>query len=153
MRLLLLALAAGIAMGGADRRVVDSADAGDAMSELAHGYAGHLAASGTMSGKPFRQTTGWMRYALDVFDDTPVTVVLMMAGGDSVTREFDVVVEDSLVATRTVPASALATMVLEVAVPFSVTKGRANIAIVIRARGGVTPRLHVLRTLQDHNEL
>ena len=161
MRLPLIALAGALASllpsvpidrGTPDRRVVDVVVAGDATSEAAHGYAGHLATAGTSDGVAFRRTAGWMRYALHTFDDTEVTVVLVFAR-DSVARQYDVVVEDSLVASRTLaPAAAPATTV-EISVPFAVTRGKAEVSVVLRARGGPTPSLRELRTLQDHNEL
>ena len=144
-----------------DRRVVDVAEAGDARSESTHGYAGHEASSGVAGGAPYRQARGWMRYALATFDDTEVTVACTFVAPDGVAegaadesaagravngpRAYDVVVEDSVVATRTV--------VVEIPVPFVLTKGKTNIAVVIRARGGPTPALRQIRTIQDHNEV
>lgn len=135
-----------------DRRVVDVVLAGDETSESAHGYAGYLARAGSRDGAPYRTTAGWMRYALHTFDDTPVTVVLVLAR-DSVSRQYDVVVEDSLVATRTLDPDGAPVAIVEVDVPFAVTRGRAEVSVVVRARGGPTPALRELRTLQDHNEL
>lgn len=34
-----------------------------------------------------------------------------------------------------------------------VTKGKTNIVVIIRARGGLTPALRELRTIQDHHEV
>ncbi len=152
-----------------DRRVVDVAEAGDARSESTHGYAGHEASSGVAGGAPYRQARGWMRYALATFDDTEVTVACTFVAPDGVAegaadesaagravngpRAYDVVVEDSVVATRTVSASAAAPVVVEIPVPFVLTKGKTNIAVVIRARGGPTPALRQIRTIQDHNEV
>lgn len=135
-----------------DRRVVDVVTAGDAASEASHGYVGHLATAGVEQQASVRRTTGWIRYALDAFDDSPVTVALVFAPGDSVSRAFDVVVEDSVVATRMLPAH-MTTATVDISVPFAITKGRSSIAIVLRARHGVTPALRALRTVQDHNEL
>lgn len=135
-----------------DRRVVDVAEAGDPASEASHGFAGHDAASGVANGKPYRSTQGWMRYALTTYDDTEVTVALVFAGIDSVPRSYDVVVEDSVIASRTFSPTTGGTVVVELGVPFGITKGKASIAVVLRARGGPTPALHEIRTVQDHNE-
>lgn len=134
-----------------DRRVVDVAEVGNARSEAAHGYAGHEVIAGTVDGKPFRQARGWMHFALTTFDDTEVTVSCTFVGIDSVSRGYDLVVEDSVIATRTLPAQAAPTIV-DVTVPFSLTKGKTNITIVLRARGGLTPALREVRTIQDHHE-
>ncbi|HYW30952.1 MAG TPA: DUF6805 domain-containing protein [Gemmatimonas sp.] len=136
-----------------DRRVVDLVLAGDAPSEAAHGFAGHETSTGARAGKPFRTTSGWMHYAMTTFDDTPVTVALTFLGVDTVARSFDVVVEDSVIASRVLAAPLDSTIVIELSVPFSITKGRSNIAIVLRARGGRTPALREVRTVQDHHEV
>jgi ATP adenylyltransferase/5',5'''-P-1,P-4-tetraphosphate phosphorylase II len=94
-----------------------------------------------------------MRYALTTYDDTEVTVACTFVGNDSVPRSYDVVVEDSLIATRTFKSQTAVPTVVEITVPFALTKGKTNIAVVIRARGGPTPALHKLRSIQDHNEL
>ena len=142
-----------IVPGSSDRRVVDRAEAGDAASEEAHGYAGHDATSGTVRGKAYRQARGWMRYALTTFDDTEVTLALTFVAIDSMPRGYDVIVEDSLVASPTfAPKGADQIVLVEHRVPFILTKGKANIAVTIRGRGGFTPALHEVRTVQDHNE-
>ncbi len=140
-----------------DRRVVDVVSVGDPRSEAAHGYAGHDVSTGVVNGKPFRQSLGWMHYTLATFDDTDVTIACTFVGVDSATgvhsRTFDIVVEDSLIATRTVLAVSSAPVVVEIGVPFAVTKGKTNIVVIIRARGGLTPALRELRTIQDHHEV
>jgi hypothetical protein len=136
-----------------DRRVVDVAEAGNAESEATHGYAGHDAFTGVAGGKPYRQARGWMHYALTTFDDTEVTVAFDFLAVDSMPRRYDVVVEDSLIATRTFSSTASTPVAVELTVPFSITKGKTNIAVTVRARGGLTPALHALRTIQDHNEV
>ncbi|MES2521814.1 MAG: DUF6805 domain-containing protein [Gemmatimonadota bacterium] len=138
--------------GDRDRRVVDLVLAGDVGSEATHGYAGHDARSGLAAGKPFRQTAGWMHYAMTTFDDTPVTLALTFVGVESQRRRYYIVVEDSVIASREFSAPADSSVVVEISVPFSITKGRSNIAVVIRARSGVTPALREMRTVQDHHE-
>jgi hypothetical protein len=141
-----------IAPASLDRRVVDRVDAGDADSEALHGYAGHDAASGAVRGKAYRQARGWMRYALSTFDDTEVTLAFTFVATDSMPRGYDVIVEDSLVASPTLAPGGAELVVVEQRVPFALTKGKANIAVTIRGRGGFTPALHEVRTVQDHNE-
>jgi hypothetical protein len=145
--------------GARDRRIVDTVIVGDARSEAAHGYLGDDVRAGTTDGVTYREARGWMRYALTTFDDTEVTVSCTFAataGGQSAesatdVRRFDLVVEDSVVATQDFAPSAEARTV-NVLVPMVLTRGKTNIAIVIRARGGATPALRELRTVQDHNE-
>ncbi len=157
----LLSLIASASLAGAwypatpDRRIVDRVEVGNPHSETQHGYEGRDAIAGVAGGVPFRQTRQWLHYALTTFDDTEVTLALTFVGlaGDSTSREVDVVVEDSLVATRTVRVPAGNISMVEVAVPFTLTKGKSGIIVFIRARGGLTPALRELRTIQDHYEL
>ena len=148
---LALTLAA-LTLGAPDRRVVDRVDVGDPSSEAMHGFAAHESTLVTAGGVSARVTRGWMRYAMHVFDDTEVTVAMTFAP-DSVSRQVDVVVEDSVVARRTIADSRTLPESITVDVPFTVTKGKASIVVVLRARDGVTPALRELRTVQDHNEL
>ncbi len=139
----------------ADRRVVDVVDVGSALSEAAHGYDGSEAISGLIDGHSYRQTRGWMHFAMKTFDDTPVTIACtFLAGrGDASGRTFDIVVEDSVVATRVLTIDSVAPLVVEISVPFSLTKGKTHIALFVRARGELTPPLHQVRTIQDHYEV
>ncbi|MCA0374125.1 MAG: hypothetical protein LCH84_00555 [Gemmatimonadetes bacterium] len=135
----------------ADRRIVDTVVAGDAESEAAHGYAGHDDLAGVVQDTTFRRARGWMRYAMTAFDDTEVTLEGVFAG-EAEARQVDLLVEDSLVARRTVaPASGPVT--IAVRVPFAITRGRATIAVMVRGREGWTPALRLLRVVQDHHEL
>jgi hypothetical protein len=135
-----------------DRRVVDAVTVADRRSEAAHGYAAHADTSAALNGVAYRQTRGWMHFTLKTFDDTDVTLALTFVATDSVSRRYDVVVEDSVIASRTFDASA-PSPVVEVPVPFSLTKGKTVVVVLVRARDGLTPPLRELRTIQDHNEL
>ncbi|WP_411280226.1 DUF6805 domain-containing protein [Gemmatimonas sp.] len=134
-----------------DRRVVDVVEVGQVHSEVGHGYAAHDDTSGIDGGTSFRQARGWIRYALTTFDDTDVTIACTFLGTAS--GNYDLVVEDSLIASKRFDATTGVPTVVEIVVPFAVTKGKTNIAVLLRARGGSTPRLHELRTIQDHNEV
>ena len=134
-----------------DRRVVDLVEAGSALSEALHGYAGHDDTTGTADGRAYRQARGWMRYAVTTFDDTEVTIACTFLG--SASGSFDLIVEDSVIATKRVDVTTGTPTVVELLVPFAVTKGKTSIAVTLRAHDGPTPRLHELRTIQDHNEV
>ena len=134
-----------------DRRVVDLLEAGNALSEADHGYAGHDDTTGTADGRAYRQARGWMRYAVTTFDDTEVTIACTFLS--SASGSFDLIVEDSVIATKRVDVTTGTPTVVELLVPFAVTKGKTSIAVMLRAHSGPTPRLHELRTIQDHNEV
>ena len=135
-----------------DRRIVDTAEAGNPSSEAVHGYAGDDVRVGMSGGQSYRQARGWMHYALKTFEDTPVTVACTFVGTDNVARGYDIVVEDSVITSRTFTSQPNTTAVAEIAVPFSLTKGKSYVAVIIRARGGETPALQMIRTIQDHYE-
>lgn len=136
-----------------DRRIVDAVSVGNPASERAHGYAGRADTVALFDGVPARQTREWMHFALKTFDDTDVTLALTFVVADSVPRRYDVVVEDSVVASKTFGPQDSAKPVVDVPVPFVLTKGKTNIVVYVRARGGLTPALREIRTIQDHNEL
>ena len=93
-----------------------------------------------------------MRYALNVFDDTEVTVACTLLGADGVPLAFELVVEGQVVATRTLTSASATPSIVEVRVPFVITRGRTNILVTIRATHGLTPALLEMRTIQDHLE-
>jgi len=132
-----------------DRRVVDKITVGDVRSERDHAYAGADVTSGVAGDRAFRQASGWLRYALTVFDDTEVTVALTFLGSDA-PRAFDLIVENHLVSSYTFRSGVAATV--ELRVPLELTKGHTNILVMLRATNGPTPALLELRTIQDHNE-
>ena len=135
-----------------DRRIVDTAEAGNPSSEAVHGYAGDDVSVGISNGKSYRQTRSWMHYALKTFEDTPVTIACTFVSSDGPSRNYDIVIDDSVIASRTFTAQPNASSIVEIAVPFSLTKGKASVAVIIRARGGPTPALQTIRTIQDHYE-
>ena len=135
-----------------DRRIVDSVTVANLASETSHGYAGQADTVGLADGVRFRQTRGWLHYALRTFDDTEVTLALSFVPTDSVSRDYDVVVADSVIATRSYAGRRDSLPTVEVPVPFALTRGKASIIVLLRARGGLTPPLREVRTIQDHNE-
>ncbi len=139
-----------------DRRVVDRVDVGNADSDARHGYDGYGAERGAIGGLTFRQTRGWIHYTMTTFDDTPVTIActfIRADARDATPRTVDLVVEDSVVATRTVAVPADSTLTLDVDVPLGLTKGKTRVVVILRARDGLTPALRELRTIQDHYEV
>ena len=137
------------------RRIVDIVRVGDTANERDHDYAGEEVTTGVASGKPFRQTRHWMRYALKVYEDTEVTVACTFVGSAAARVPFEFVVEDRLVASHVFTSSSSAPEVAELRVPFALTKGKTNSMVMLRAAKGAngpTPALLELRTIQDHLE-
>lgn len=143
---------------GPDRRIVDRVVAGDAASEAAHGYVGTASLAGVDALGSYRASHGWMHYAMATFEDTEVTLALTFAT-DSLERSFDTLVEGSLVSTTVLEATAAtelgstSAIHVELLIPFHLTAGKSGVAVLIRARGNVPPKLREMRTVQDHNEV
>lgn len=144
----------------ADRRTVDRVIAGDARSESLHGFAGHDTRSGVDENGSYRETTAWFGYSLAIFEDTDVTLRLSFKA-DTVSRGYNVVVEDSLIASRgldpvnqspTAGSESKSIVHIDAMVPFALTKGKNFITVTIRSREGLTPGLREISTIQDHNE-
>ncbi len=140
-----------------DRRVVDVVLVGEDTSAATHGFDGREVSRGSLHGQTFRQTRAWMHLSLKTFDDTRVTVAYACIGADTLGRaaplQFELVVEDSVLATPTLALALGESATTEVSVPFSLTRGKTSIAVLIRARGGRSPAVRELRTIQDHHEL
>lgn len=114
-----------------DRRIVDRVVMGDRRSEQEHAC---------------QRADAWTRCALSVFDDTEVTISATFAASET-PRTFDLVVENTVVTSRTFKSRDSATV--ELRVPSPVTHGRTNILVTLR---GDVPPLVSLRSIQDHNE-
>jgi len=142
-------LPAGAAQG---RRVVDVVTAGDSASERAHDFAGDCVTGGTIDGRPYWQTRGWLSYALAVYEDTEVTLACTFRGSEGRTLPFDLLVEGRKIATHRFASPSSAPVSVEIRVPFSLTRGLTSIFIMLRAVDGPTPGLLDLRTVQEHLE-
>lgn len=145
-----------------DRRVVDAVRVGDFESELHRGFADHESNAASDSLGSYRVVSGWLHYSLATFEDTEVTVGIALTS-EREPRLVDVLVEDSLIRTvntdslnqpgiRVASAAGAGITMLEIDVPFTLTRGKSQITVVLRSRNGVTPKLREVRTIQYHNE-
>lgn len=135
------------------RRVVDVVVVGSPRSEEAHEYAGERVTDGRADGRTWREGPGWQRYILTVFDDTDVTVVCTFRGSEGQPRRFALEVEGRVIPTRPFASPSAVPVTVEIRVPFSVTRGRTSIGVVLRGVDGPMPGLLELRTVQEHLEL
>ena len=148
--LLVLSLAPVAASQG--RRVVDVVNAGDAASEREHDYAGEGATAGVIDGRAYRQARGWLSYAMAVYDDTEVTLTCVFRGTEGRSLAFDLLVDGRPVKTRTVVPPSSLPAIVDLRIPFEITKGLTAIRVMLRAVDGPTPPLLELRTVQEHLE-
>ena len=133
-----------------DRRVVDTVVAGDEVSEGQHGYLGDRQQIDVVHGQHARRVTSSVRYTLTTFDDTEVTVACTFLGATP--AQYDLLVHDRVVATKQITPHGDTPTVVEVDVPFPLTKGQATIVVTLRAHHGASLLLHEVRTIQEHNE-
>jgi hypothetical protein len=109
--------------------------------------------TGRIVGAPHVATGAWMHLR-----SRPSTTRRSPSSADAgesgvVCASFDLIVEDSVVATRTVSPRVSSPVVVPFAVPFARTKGKAHVIVIVRARDGLTPGVRRLRTIQDHYEV
>ena len=133
-----------------DRRVVDTVIAGDEVSEAQHGYLGDRQQIEMVHGQRARRVTSSVRYTLTTFDDTEVTVACTFLGATP--AQYDLLVHDRVVATKQITPHGDTPTVVEVDVPFPLTKGQATTVITLRPRDGATLLVQAVRTIQEHNE-
>lgn len=149
-----LVLAAAVA-GAAPQsiRVVDSVDVSAARDEAAHAFAGERTQVGEAAGEKWRTATGWFSYSLRIYDDSPLTLVFVLAAGTGEREAFDVLVDGKRVATLDRPAGSQKPEEKKVDVPFAQTKGRLSVTVRLQAHAGSrTARVFEIRTLQEHLE-
>ncbi len=154
--LILFALAFAAAVVGAapqSVRVVDSVDMSSARDEAAHGFAGEHAQLGESGGEKWRDAAGWFSYSLKTYDDSPLTLVFVLASGSGEREEFDVLVDGRKVATIDRPPDRQKPEEKKVDVPFALTKGKLSVTVRLQAHPGArTARVLEVRTLQEHLE-
>jgi len=134
-------------------RIVDSVVVGVKGDEVAHHLAGSETATGTSGGQAWRSATGWFSFTLRIYDDSPLTVVCVVAAGDAGAEAFDVLVDGRKAATFSrEPAQAKAAE-LRVSLKLADTEGRTSVVVKLAAHpGSKTARLLELRTMQEHLE-
>jgi hypothetical protein len=134
-------------------RVVDSVDVSSARDEAAHAFVGERTETGETSGRRWRSAFGWFGYTLRTYDDSPLTIVFVLAGGNGERETFDVMVDGTKVATRDGLADRQKPEELKVDVPFARTKGKLSVTVRLQAHPGArTARVLEIRTLQEHLE-
>ena len=135
------------------RRVVDVVTMGDSRSEREHDYAGDRVTEGVADGRAFRQTTGWLRVSLTVYEDTEVTLAGTFRGSGGEPLVFELVVDGRQVKVPAFVSPSTSPARVEDRVPMALTQGKTRISVMLRAVNGPTPGLIELRTVQEHLEL
>jgi hypothetical protein len=134
-------------------RVVDSVDVSSPRDEAAHGFAGEQTQVGETASLKWRTATGWFGYSLRIYDDSPLTLVFVLAAGTGDRETFDVLVDGKKIATVDREASRQKAEEAKVDVPFAQTKGKLSVTVKVQAHdGSCTARMLEIRTVQEHLE-
>jgi uncharacterized protein len=149
--LVCLALAPGTLPQGI--RVVDSVDVSSPRDEAAHAFAGEQTQVGESAGLKWRSATGWFSYSLKIYDDSPLTILFVIAAGPGDRETFDVLVDGTRIATVDREAGQHKPEEAKFEVPFPLTKGRLSVTVKLQAHDGSrTARVLEIRTVQEHLE-
>lgn len=134
-------------------RVVDSVDVSSAPSEAAHAFAGEQTEIGESAGLKWRSATGWFSYSLKTYDDSPLTILFVIAAGPGDRETFDVLVDGTKVATVDREAGQQKPEESKFEVPFPLTRGKVSVTVKLQAHDGLrTARVIEIRTVQEHLE-
>jgi hypothetical protein len=137
-------------------RLVDEVHIGDKQSETAHGLQGEHTASGVHQGRLWRDASqgGWFSYRLAVDPGQPMSLCVTYWGSDSDRREFDVLVDDQVIATQKLQREKPGEFIcVEYAIDASATAGKEQVTVRFQAHpdcmaGGVFG-LSVLRPAEE----
>lgn len=151
--LALVLAAAAVTAAPQSVRVVDSVDVSSAPSEAAHGFAGEQTQLGETAGLKWRSATGWFSYSLKIYDDSPLTILFVIAAGPGERETFDVLVDGKKIATVDREAGQQKPEESKFEVPFPLTSGRLSVTVTLEAHAGSrTARILEIRTVQEHLE-
>lgn len=134
-------------------RVVDSVNVTVAREEAAHALAGEGMAVGEAAGRKWRSAAGWFGYSLRIYDDSPLTLVLVVADGSGEREAFDVQVDGQKAAAFVRLPHESEAGELRVNLPLAVTAGKTVVNVRLQAHAGArTARLLEARSVQEHLE-
>ena len=134
-------------------RVVDSVTVAVAADEAAHRLSGERMTTGSIDGKTWRSAAGWFAYTLRIYDDSPLTIVCVLADGEAAGEAFDVLVDGERAARVTREPGRTKGATVEVTLALKITEGKTSVVVKLAALpGSRTARLLELRTVQEHLE-
>ena len=124
-----------------EARTVDSVAIGDGKAEGEHNLKGEKSGAGDYHGRKWRHAGdgGWFAYDLKVLPDRPVELLVNYWGSDVGSREFDVLVDGTRIATQKLNNNKPGKFYDEVyAVPPELTKGKEKATVRFQAHPGNT---------------
>jgi uncharacterized protein len=134
-------------------RVVDSVTVTIARDEASHSLAEEGTSLGETAGRKWRSATGWFSYSLHIYDDSPLTLVLVVADGAGARESFDILVDGRKTATCVREANESKAAEIRFILPLAETAGKTSVTVKLQARAGSsTARLLEVRSVQEHLE-
>ncbi len=119
------------------KRLVDRVAIGEPDSESAHNLQAEKSSSGEHRGEKWRQAVrgGWFGYDLRILPDRPMVLLCTYWGGD-VGRTFDILVEETKIATQTVNVNFPGDFFdVEYKIPLELTRGKEKVSVRFQAPG------------------
>jgi len=120
-------------------RVVDEVVIGD--NEDDHDVDGQMITRGAANGKPFRSAIrgGSFSYMMSVLPDEAMTLNCRYWGGEKKGHEFDIAVDDRIIASQNLTSIAPGHFVdMEYKIPAGLTRGKAQVKVEFQAHAGMT---------------
>lgn len=122
-------------------RLVDSVKVGERESEAAHGWRGSGSNSGAHLDRRWRDARGggWFSYELAVLPEGPMTVMCTYWGSDTGGRVFDVLIDDTKIATQKLDRNRPEEFFdVEYPIPPKLTRGKEKVTVKFAAHPGRT---------------
>ena len=122
-----------------ERRTIDSVIIGQIDSEQQHQQQGERTATGPFSGRAWRHADqgGWFSYRMKVLPDQPMTLMCTYWGSDSGEREFDILVNETGIATQRLEGKQPGEFIdVAYEIPTSLTNGQTSITVRFQAHPG-----------------
>lgn len=118
-----------------ERRTVDVVRIGDDASERLHGYKAEKTDGGVYEGRRFRYSRdGWFSYDLKALPNEPVRLMVTYWGGETRERTFDVLVDDTKIATQTLQEDRPGEFYDELyVVPIDALEGKSRITVTFKS--------------------
>lgn len=134
-------------------RVVDTVNVAAARDEASHSLAGEGMILGETGGRNWRSATAWFSYSLRIYDDSPLTLVCVLADGEGSRESFDILVDGRKAATCTRESHESTASEVRFSLPLAETAGKTAVTVRFQAHpGSRTARLLEVRSVQEHLE-
>ena len=121
-----------------DARSLDSFNPGEQQSEVDHNLQTLDSNSGPYNDMHWRDARGWFSYDMKVSPTEPVDLLCTYWGSDANGRIFDILVDNTVIATQSLDATKPGKFFDVVyTIPAALTKGKQKVTVMLRAKPGM----------------